>query len=134
MKISIKNCLSFALFLCVVIVTLLIKLYDIDLVKIIPAHCILYENYGFYCTGCGGTRACMALIHGNYIESIRYYPAIIYLVVLFIYYFIMNIISLAKKMHKKIVKPIHFYILIAIILIQWIVKNFLLIMLNYRII
>ena len=76
----------------------------------------------------------MALIHGNYIESIRYYPAIIYLVVLFIYYFIMNIISLAKKMHKKIVKPIHFYILIAIILIQWIVKNFLLIMLNYRII
>ena len=113
MKISIKNCLSFALFLCVVIVTLLIKLYDIDLVKIIPAHCILYENYEFYSTGCGGTRACMALIHGNYIESIRYYPAIIYLVVLFIYYFIMNIISPAKKMHKKIVKPIHFYISIA---------------------
>ena len=34
----------------------------------------------------------MALIHGNYIESIRYYPAIIYLVGLFIYYFVMNII------------------------------------------
>lgn len=74
MKISIKNYLLFALFLCVVIATLLIKIYDIDLVKIIPAHCILYDNYGFYCTGCGGTRACMALIHGNYIESIRYYP------------------------------------------------------------
>ena len=124
MKISIKNYLLFALFLCVVIATLLIKIYDIDLVKIIPAHCILYDNYGFYCTGCGGTRACMALIHGNYIESIRYYPAIIYLVGLFIYYFVMNIICLAKNMN----------ILIAIILIQWIVKNFLLIILNYRII
>ena len=76
----------------------------------------------------------MALIHGNYIESIRYYPTIIYLVGLFIYYFVMNIICLAKNMHKMIVKPIHFYILIAIILIQWIVKNFLLIILNYRII
>jgi len=53
---------------------------------------------------------------------------------LFIYYFVMNIICLAKNMHKMIVKPIHFYILIAIILIQWIVKNFLLIILNYRII
>lgn len=30
-----------------------IKVFHISLIDLIPAHCILYEKYGLYCTGCG---------------------------------------------------------------------------------
>jgi hypothetical protein len=39
-----------------------------------PAHggypqCLLYNSTGYYCAGCGATRACHALLHGRLLEA-----------------------------------------------------------------
>ncbi len=116
-----------------IIIVIVIRLKNINLVDEIPAKCILYENYGLYCTGCGGTRACMALLHGHVLKSIIYHPAIIYMVMLFLYQIYQYVVSLRKNIKFKI-HPIGFYILIGIIIGQCLVKNIVLIVFNYRII
>ena len=33
---------------------------------------------GFYCPGCGGTRAVIALFHGHILRSVFYHPIVVY--------------------------------------------------------
>lgn len=132
-RISVKWIASIMIFAVMLISVMVIKMHRIDLVDIIPSYCILYQKYGFYCTGCGGTRACMALLRGHLIESLRYHPVILYTAGLVIYYFVMNVLNYVRQLNRKIVKPIHFYIMIAVILIQWIIKNMALLLFDYRI-
>jgi len=47
-------------------------LYAVD-----PSHhavypqCMLYNLTGYYCAGCGATRACYALLHGRVVEALH---------------------------------------------------------------
>jgi hypothetical protein len=34
-------------------------------------QCLLYNLTGFYCAGCGATRACHALLHGRLVEALH---------------------------------------------------------------
>jgi hypothetical protein len=34
-------------------------------------QCLLYNLTGFYCAGCGATRACHALLHGRVVEALH---------------------------------------------------------------
>lgn len=43
------------------------------------APCNIYRLTGWYCLGCGGTRAVKALLHGRIISSFLYHPAVVYL-------------------------------------------------------
>ena len=43
------------------------------------APCNIYRLTGWYCPGCGGTRAVKALLHGRIISSFLYHPAVVYL-------------------------------------------------------
>lgn len=40
------------------------------------SRCWVWEHWGVYCPGCGGTRAVIALAHGRLIESLYYHPAV----------------------------------------------------------
>lgn len=40
--------------------------------------CVLYAVTGFYCPGCGGTRACAALLKGRFLLSFCYHPVVPY--------------------------------------------------------
>lgn len=87
-------------------------------------HCSFREATGLYCPGCGGTRAFLALLEGDIVKSFIYHPAVLYIaggIFLFILSHSLNIIF-PKKIEAFKIKPLFFYILIAIILIQWIVK------------
>lgn len=38
--------------------------------------CWFYQNFHIYCPGCGGTRAVIALMHGQIFKSLYYHPAV----------------------------------------------------------
>lgn len=40
--------------------------------------CIFQRLTGFYCPGCGGTRALLALFHGRLLRSLVYHPFVPY--------------------------------------------------------
>ena len=83
--------------------------------------------------GCGGTHAVCALAGGHLWESFRYHPFVLYTGLLFLVFVVWN--SLCTVVNKKTggrkLPFFHFhtawvYIGLAILLIQWIVKNVLL--------
>ncbi len=67
----------------------LVLLHVLDLDWIAQgAPCTIYRLTGWYCPGCGGTRALKALLHGHLIASILYHPAVLYLAAWTILFFI----------------------------------------------
>ena len=55
--------------------------------------CLLHHFTGLYCPGCGGTRAFMALIHGQFLASIYYHPLVPYTVVCLLWFFLKKIVQ-----------------------------------------
>jgi hypothetical protein len=56
--------------------------------------CFYKEHFGFECPGCGFQRALYKLLHGQVCTSIRIFPALIPLVILFIFLIIHIIFKL----------------------------------------
>jgi hypothetical protein len=40
--------------------------------------CAIYEKTGIYCPGCGGTRAVLAVLRGELLQSLLYHPVVLY--------------------------------------------------------
>ena len=40
--------------------------------------CFFSNVLGFYCPGCGGTRAVYALVHGRFLKAVWYHPLVPY--------------------------------------------------------
>lgn len=91
--------------------------------------CLFRALTGLYCPGCGGTRAVKALLKGEVITSFFYHPLIIYVVLVFV------VFAFSWFIHEKTKNPkfrLHFdnkyaYIGIGIIVINFVVKNYLLV-------
>lgn len=59
-------------------------LYLKIIIPYFPAYpCVAYKLWGFYCPGCGGTRAMEALFQGRLLDSLWYHPLVIYGAVIF---------------------------------------------------
>lgn len=87
--------------------------------------CIWDLFFGFYCPGCGGTRAVEALLQGKIRESFCYHPIVLYGVVLYCVF--MGTHVLARITGGK-VKGIRFhnwylYGAVILILINCLVRN-----------
>lgn len=90
--------------------------------------CPIYALTGLYCPGCGGQRAVKALFQGDFLNSLYCHPfvlpALIYLIVF------MGSHTLNRLSHRRIpalsVKNWHLYSLLGLLVLQWIVKNILL--------
>lgn len=106
--------------------------------------CLFHQISGLYCPGCGGTRAVKALIEGHFIDCFFYHPFVFYCAVMYLLFMgshtIEKIYSLAaknKSSHKKpFVRGLNFkvsyvYIGIIIILVQWMIKNAIVLFNNY---
>ncbi len=65
------------------------------------------------------------LLEGNFWLSFKHHPAVLYFAVVIACYLISHTANLLSKGKTKamLFRPIYFYILIAIILIQWIIKD-----------
>lgn len=112
----------------IVLVILLIGIIGLFLIgvntifELVP-ECSFYKTTGLYCPGCGGTRAVVTLLKGNWIRSFLLHPFVPYFVVV---YTIFMIYEFCKR-HFEIFKrkfPIEMflYIGVGVLLLQWIVK------------
>lgn len=92
----------------------------------ISAPCVFYTLTGFYCPGCGGTRAVLSLLHGHFLRSFFYHPVVIYTLVVFLWYYCSNTIEFLSKGKISIgmkLKTAHLLTGLIIILLQCLIKN-----------
>lgn len=99
----------------------------VDLHQMIPI-CFLYRLTGYYCPGCGGTRAVVALLHGHPLQSLRCHPLVGYGACLLSAFWLRKTLELITKKRLEIIrlKPLYLYAALAIVVLQWIAKNILL--------
>ncbi len=97
--------------------------------------CPFYALTGLYCPGCGGQRAVRALLHGEILLSLSYHPLVLF-AALYAAAFLgtqaLNRLSRGKTPALSI-RSWHLYILLGILILQWIVKNILLALGQYQI-
>lgn len=107
---------------------LLIRYGNINIARFfIP--CIFHRITGFYCPGCGGTRAVRALLQGKVFLSILYHPFVVYMVSVYAWYMVSNTIEKCVKGKISIgmkYKDVYLWIGIILILFNWFVKNIIL--------
>lgn len=90
--------------------------------------CLFHELTGFYCPGCGGTRALKALLTGHPLLSILYHPLVFYCALLALWF------SVSYMMYWKTKNPRFrlyledscIYVGIGITVVNFVFKNYLL--------
>lgn len=88
--------------------------------------CLFHKWTGYYCPGCGGTRAVKALLRGDVIRSFFYHPVVLYGAVLYSWYMISHTIEYLSKGKFRISMPyreVYLYIAVVVILVQCVLKN-----------
>lgn len=110
---------------CIAIVFLyagLREFLQIDLIDYMPS-CILHKFTGFYCPGCGGTRAVFALMRGNILRSLYLHPFVPYAVFLGGWFMISQTIQ--RISNNKIRIGLHFRMIYVWIALGLVAFNFL---------
>ncbi|MCD7826880.1 MAG: DUF2752 domain-containing protein [Clostridiaceae bacterium] len=113
----------------------LAALFFVFLVEVTPLswksflfECWVRKSSGLYCPGCGGTRALLCLLQGDWMGSILYHPAVIYtFFVLACYLFrgLLCVVSHGKLPFMRF-RAVYVYIGLGITLLQFAAKNILL--------
>ena len=115
-----------SLYMLVALVIVYMRYFHIELYS--ASECYMYRMTGYYCPGCGGTRACIAFLHGHFLRSLLYHPVVPYTAVVYLIFMISHSIELLSKGNFAIgLRYRDNYIKFAgiIILVQWILRNFL---------
>lgn len=81
--------------------------------------CLSKTFFGLECLGCGFQRSFLLLIHGNFIDAFKMYPAIYTLLGLFL--FILLNFKLKFKNSKKIISSLA-YVNLSIMIINFLIK------------
>ena len=91
--------------------------------------CLFQELTGLYCPGCGGTRAVKALLKGEILTSIIYHPIILYTILVAVLFAASYLIYRKTKNPKFRLNfdEKYAYFGIGIIVINFVVKNYFLI-------
>lgn len=126
-EISIKGRLVYAA-LYFIAFCFLICFLHVELPENLVSPCLFRLLTGFYCPGCYGTRALRMLLQGRGIISFIYHPALPYMAFqAWVYGLSLAVNRISRgKLPRVRIRTWHFYLLIALIIINWIVKNILL--------
>lgn len=89
--------------------------------------CFFNVFFGIYCPGCGGTRALIALLHGQILKSLWYHPFVPYFAVIYLGFL------LTQGLHRLGMKRIrgwrfhnwYLWVGLGIIIVNFVVKNLL---------
>ncbi|MCR5742468.1 MAG: DUF2752 domain-containing protein [Lachnospiraceae bacterium] len=98
--------------------------------------CPIHMLTGYYCPGCGGTRAFIHAVHGEFVDSLICHPVVLYVLVvggLFMISQTAKRFSRGRLWGMKF-RMIYLWILVGLYVVNFIVKNGLLIFWNIRII
>lgn len=106
------------------IVFLLMKKMQINIFGFFP-ECYFHKYTGYFCFGCGSTRAMQALIKGNILKSLYYNADIGYLCFVYACFMVSYTLMLITKgkIHVMRIRPLYGYLLIALSILQCIFKN-----------
>lgn len=88
--------------------------------------CIFHKITGYYCPGCGGTRAVYALFRGDLLGCFRYQPFIFYVAVFGGWFLISQTIERVSKGRIAVrmrYRECYLWISLVILLINFLVKN-----------
>ena len=88
--------------------------------------CIFHAVTGFYCPGCGGTRAVRQLLEGHILKSLYYHPLVFYGAVLYAWFMISNSMEYLSKGRLRVGMRYHKrYVIAAIIILalNFVIKN-----------
>lgn len=108
-----------------VLLVVLTRILGISLADVMPG-CLFLRLTGYYCPGCGGTRAVMSLFQGDFLHSFLYHPVVPYAAVIGGWYVISHTIELASKEKYSIgmrYRDLYLYLAVALILSNWVIKN-----------
>ena len=97
----------------------------IDFVRLMPV-CTFYATTGFYCPGCGGTRAVLALFRGEILNSLLYHPVVPYAALVSGYFMVTQTIERLSRGKWKVAmhfRMIYVYILLVLLILQFLWKN-----------
>ncbi len=97
----------------------------IPITRVIPP-CFFHEITGYYCPGCGGTRAILALLRGSLIECVCYHPFVLYAAICYTVYMGSHSLELFTrgKVNGINLKPVYFYLGAVLIVTQCLGKNY----------
>lgn len=96
-----------------------------DLVRLMPA-CTFYTTTGFYCPGCGGTRAVLTLFRGDILKSLFYHPVVPYAGIVAGCFMITQTIERISRGKWKVAmhfRMIYVWVLLALLAINFVWKN-----------
>lgn len=91
--------------------------------------CILHSIFGLYCPGCGGTRAIYALLHGHVLASFICHPLVLYTAGCGGWFLISQSIERFSRHRIRIgmrFRDIYVWIALGIVVVNFIIKNLLL--------
>lgn len=90
--------------------------------------CVFKQVTGYYCPGCGGTRAVKFFLTGHWIKSFIYHPLVIYMGLGGSIYMVTHTLSYITKGRVKgmVFHLWYVYVMAIIIVVQFIIKNFIL--------
>ena len=87
-------------------------------------ECAIRKMSGFPCPGCGGTRAFYHLFRGEFIESFRLNPVVLYGAAAYIHFMLLAFYRMHTGKNREKEIPIQYYLYgtAAVALIQWLIK------------
>ena len=116
--------------ICIAIGAIVFGLYRAGVLPTIHmAPCMIHAMTGYYCPGCGGTRATYALLHGKIITSLYYHPIVVYGVVVGGWFMISQTIERISRgkihigMHYR---DLYLWIALVIAILNCLIKNLIL--------
>lgn len=104
---------------------LLSKMWGISITRLM-LPCIFHTFTGFYCPGCGGTRAVRLLLKGHILESIYYHPFVLYGAALYAWFMVSNSVEYLSRGKMRIGMRYHKrYVVLAVIIliVNFLIKN-----------
>ncbi|MDE7311407.1 MAG: DUF2752 domain-containing protein [Eubacterium sp.] len=67
-----------------------------SLARLLPP-CLFHQISGYYCPGCGGTRAVRALLHGRLLQSAFFHPFVPYAAAVYLYFMLTQTAERASR-------------------------------------
>lgn len=99
-----------------------------------PSECLFLKFFGIYCPGCGGTRALITFLHGEFFRSFCFHPFIMYVFVMYMWFMISHTL---EKLHVPYIKGLLFkewilYGSLVVLAVNFVIKNILKIAFGYE--
>lgn len=108
-----------------IVLGMVFVLWHDRLEKVLPP-CLLHAITGYYCPGCGGTRAVMYLLQGKFLKSAVYHPLVMYTAVVGGWFMVSQTVERLSKGKAAIgmgYRDIWLWIALALLGINFIIKN-----------